>query len=367
MVASKFTQLRYAQVWEDADVLLAALDVQPGQTCLTIGSAGDNALALLAKGPARVIAVDLNPAQIACLELRVASFRRLAYDELLGLVGSRPAGAAHRAELYRRCRVDLSPAVRQFWDERPQAVARGVGGAGKFERYLAGFRRYVVPLIHRRRTVEQLLEPGRRPADRRDFYGRHWDNWRWRTLFRLFFSRMVMGRVGRDPSFFRYVEGPVSARILARTRHALTELDPATNPYLRWILTGEHSPSALPFALREENHEVIRRNLDRLEWRGESLEAFCTASAAEGRFIHAFNLSDVFEYGSPESAAALLEKLCLHAAPGARFVYWNMLAPRSRPPSLADRLQPLEELAGQLHARDKAFFYSRLVVEERTP
>ena len=367
MAASKFTQLRYAQVWEDADVLLAALDVQPGQTCLTIGSAGDNALALLAKGPARVIAVDLNPAQIACLELRVASFRRLAHDELLSLVGSRPASTAHRAEFYRRCRGDLCPAARRFWDERPREIARGVGGAGKFERYLAKFRRCVLPLIHGRRTVAQLLEPGRPPADRRDFYHRHWDTWRWRALFRLFFSRTVMGVLGRDPSFFRYVEGPVSARLLARARHALTELDPATNPYLRWILTGEHSPSALPFALREENHAVIRQNLDRLEWRGESLETFCQESAAAGRFIHAFNLSDVFEYGSPESAAALLEKLCLRAASGARFVYWNMLAPRSRPPSLADRLRPLEELAGPLHARDMAFFYSRLIVEERTP
>ena len=42
-----FSIVRYAQVWEDADVLLEALDVQPGDTCLSIASAGDNTLALL--------------------------------------------------------------------------------------------------------------------------------------------------------------------------------------------------------------------------------------------------------------------------------------------------------------------------------
>ena len=41
-----------------------------------------------------------------------------------------------------------------------------------------------------------------------------------------------------------------------------------------------------------------------------------------------------------------------------------MLVPRSRPESLAARLRPLTELATMLFGRDKAFFYSRFVVEE---
>ena len=71
-----FSDIRYGQVWEDADVLLDGLDVQPGGTYLSVASAGDNALALLVRNPAHVIAVDLSPAQLACLELRVAAFRR---------------------------------------------------------------------------------------------------------------------------------------------------------------------------------------------------------------------------------------------------------------------------------------------------
>ena len=54
---ASFEQVRYAQVWEDADVLLAALDVQPGDTVLSICSAGDNALALLTTDAARVVAL----------------------------------------------------------------------------------------------------------------------------------------------------------------------------------------------------------------------------------------------------------------------------------------------------------------------
>ena len=45
-----FTAIRYAQCWEDADVLVEALAPQPGHTLVSICSAGDNTLALLTAG-----------------------------------------------------------------------------------------------------------------------------------------------------------------------------------------------------------------------------------------------------------------------------------------------------------------------------
>src|SRR6185369_4612249 len=101
-------------------------------------------------------AIDLNPNQLACLELRVAAYQRLDHAGLLELLGSRPS--QRREVLYRRCRSRLSAPVRAFWDARPQEVALGIGGAGKFERYFATFRHRVLPLIHSRRRVEQLLQ-----------------------------------------------------------------------------------------------------------------------------------------------------------------------------------------------------------------
>ncbi|MBL9210947.1 MAG: DUF3419 family protein [Opitutaceae bacterium] len=354
-----FSRVRYAQCWEDADVLLAALDVQPGASCLSIASAGDNALALLARAPARVVAIDLNPAQLACLELRVAAYRELEHAELLELVGSRPS--ARRDALYRRCRDGVSPAVRTFWDAQPAAIAAGIGTAGKFERYFATFRRRVLPLVHRRAQVERLLEGGRTPAEREAYYERTWNTWRWRLMFRLFFSRFVMGRMGRDPSFFRYVEGSVADRILTRARHAATVLDPAENPYLQWILTGHH-PRALPLALRPENFALIRSNLDRLEWHGTSLEAYFDAHPEEK--FDAFNLSDIFEYMSPANYETLLDRIVRAGRSGARLAYWNTLVDRRRPARFAARLRSLDERARDLHARDKAFFYCAFHVEE---
>lgn len=352
-----FSLIRYAQVWEDADVLLEALDVQPGQVVLSIASAGDNALALLTRKPKRVIALDLSPAQLACLELRVAAYRELSHLELLELVGSRPS--TQRAELYRRCRPLLSKRVQGFWDAKHDEIAHGIGAIGKFERYFELFRYRALPLVHTRRRIDQLLRGGTL-EERRAFYQNHWNNRRWRWMFKVFFSRFVMGRLGRDPSFFQYVEGSVADRILQRARHALTELNPAENPYMQWILTGSHT-TALPLALRAEHFQRIQENLDRLEWHCCPIEDFLQGQP--NRIDH-FNLSDIFEYMSLENYQQLLEKIVAAGRPGGRIAYWNMLAPRRRPEAMAHRLRPLEEISQKLHQQDKAFFYSDFVVEE---
>lgn len=353
-----FSEIRYAQCWEDADILLAGLDVQPGDTCLSIASAGDNTLALLSKRPGRVIALDLSDAQLACLELRVAAYRELAHSELLELIGS--VASSRREMLYRRCRSQLSPLTRGFWDAHGAEVAAGIGGAGKFERYFALFRRRVLPLVHSRARVLQLLRGGTLEA-RQEFYRRSWDTWRWRTLFRLFFSRTALGRGGRDPRFFEYVEGSVAGRLLERVYQGLTEVNPAENPYVQWILTGRHR-TALPYALRAENFEAIRENLDRLEWQRASLEDFLAGTGRHA--IDCFNLSDIFEYMSDEHYVKLMEQLAEAGRPGGRLAYWNMLVPRSRPAALAGRFAPLSEMAQELQSRDKACFYSAFILEE---
>ncbi len=357
MHAPEDWKIRYAQCWEDADILLEALDIQPGQCCVSIASAGDNTLAMLARNPGRVVAVDVNPAQLACLELRVAAFRSLSHEDLLELIGSRPS--VRRSALYARCRPYLSDTVRRFWDGRPDSIVNGIGSAGSFERYLCAFRRRMLPLIHSHATVEELL----RPKDKQQqavFYGGTWDSWRWRLLFRIFFSRLSMRR-SRSPRCFRYVEGNVSARILQRIRRALSNPSATASPYLDWILTGSHRRS-LPFALRPENFDAIRRNLDHLELRCQPVQQFLAEARAHS--VDAFNLSDIFEYVPMESYHRLLESVIRVARRGARLAYWNMLAPRSRPESMADRLAPVYELAHRLTARDKAPFYGAFVVEE---
>jgi S-adenosylmethionine-diacylglycerol 3-amino-3-carboxypropyl transferase len=352
---ASFSFIRYASVWEDADVLCEALaPAAAGGRLLSIASAGDNALALLTLDPAEVVAADLSPVQLACVELRMAAFRHLDHPQLLAFLGTAPS--ADRAATYRSLRGELSAEARAFWDTQPEAVAGGVIHAGKFERYLRAFRTRILPFVHPRRRIDRLREP-RTIAEQEAFYAREWDTWRWRALFRLFFSRTVMGRMGRDPAFFSHVEGSVGSRILARTRHALTKLPVHSNPYVAYIMTGNYPPEALPRYLRPEWFETIRSRIDRVRLVQAPVE-----TAGEGRF-DGYNLSDIFEYMSPAEHDRCYGALVDRANPGARLVYWNLLAPRSRPDALAGRVEPLRETADTLHARDLAWFYGALHVD----
>lgn len=348
-------RIRYASVWEDADVLCEALaPVGRGGRLLSVASAGDNALALLTLDPAEVVAVDLSAAQLACVELRIAAFRCLDDRALLPFLGVR--AAPDREATFHRLRGELSSEARAFWDAHPAEIRRGIVHAGRFERYLRAFGRWVLPLIHRPATIRALREP-REPEAQRAFYRARWDTARWRLLFRVFFGRAVMGRLGRDPAFFAHVHGSVSDRILARTRHAFTEVPTHVNPYLAYILTGTFPPEALPRYLRPEHRDAIRARLDRVRLvRGAVDEA--------GTGWNGFNLSDVGEYMEQGEWAQVYGRLVDGARPGARLVYWNMLAPRACPPGEHRRVRSLDALAGELHARDQAWFYSALHVDE---
>mgnify|MGYP006280449379 CR=1 FL=1 len=354
---ASFEGLRYANCWEDADVLTAALAPGPGKRILSIASAGDNSLSLVAAG-AEVAAVDVSKTQLACVELRREAIRNLTRADCLRFLGVR--ACATRTAYYKEIRGGLSTAAAEYWDENYSVISSGVIHAGKFERYFKLFRRRFLPFIHSRKMIHALLQPKSR-EERISFYMNDWSNWRWRLLFHIFFSRFVMGRLGRDPEFFRYVDVPVSKRILERTEYALTELSTHDNPYLSYILTGNYG-NALPHYLRRENYERVRQNLDKLHLIHGSVEHVVAAYAGPG--WDGYNLSDIFEYLDHERCVYIYRLLLENARPSARIVYWNMLAPRECPEELRGRVKQCRGLASDLFARDRAFFYSRFLVEE---
>lgn len=350
--------------------MLDGLAVRPGDEVLAIAASGDNPLALLLADPRRVVAVDLSPAQIALCELKIAALRTLDYPELLGYLGLAPH--RRRLQLHQAVRDRLPAAVRPFWDGQRRAIERGVIHAGKLERYFAHFRRFVLPLVHLPATVQALLRP-RTLAEQEAFYREVWDTPRWRLLFRLFFSRALLGRLGRDPEFFRYVETHrVGEEILARTRAGLTRVPVAENPFVHYIVTGRyHLPQGLPLVWRADSVRKLRDRLDRLELVQDELERLLPRLPAAS--FDAFYLSDLFEYVGPPAMAELLQALLRVARPGARALWWSLLAPRPVPAGLAKSaaaagLPPAgfvgqPELAERLRARAGTFFYGGVNVE----
>lgn len=355
---AQFSFIRYANCWEDADILLPALNISREDICLSITSAGDNTLSLLTKTPRKVVAFDVSAPQQACLELRIAAFRNFSYQKLLEFLGIK--SSLSRLEDYLILKPSLSKASQQFWQENQGLIEEGIIHSGKFERYFKLFRTIILRLIHNKKIQLDLLK-AKTQEGRRIYYNSKWNTIRWRFLFNLFFSRRVMGILGRDPSFFKYVEASVASSIMKRVEYALTILPTDTNPYLNYILTGNFPLTALPHYLRISNYEIIRENLDKIQLFKGTLKELIKQEP-NLRF-DAFNLSDIFEYMSLEEFHETLKMLSEISNKGARIAFWNMLADRTLDGNTF--FMAKNDRANELFLKDKSFFYKRFIIGEK--
>lgn len=352
------TSVSYAQCWEDPAVLLAALSVGPDDDVLSITSAGDNSFALAIAGARSVTCVDLSFPQTALAELKLLAVRELPVQSVRSMFGLGHFG--RRVWFYHFVREKLRPEVRAYWDRHEEMIRLGLLGQGRFEKYLETFRTRVLPMVHGRDTIDAMLACISL-EQQRAVYAERWNTWRWRGLFKLFFSRFVMARTGRSQAHFAQVEGAVADRFLARAEHALTNVPVSDNFFLRWMLTGEHGDLETgPAWLTTKGHAALKANADRISFVQASLEDYLPNSE---RKFSAFNFSNLFEYVPADHHVRLLELAIDRATPGATMAYWNLLVPRFRPESLVGRLDRDEPLAKELHGKDRAFVYGGFQVE----
>jgi S-adenosylmethionine-diacylglycerol 3-amino-3-carboxypropyl transferase len=354
-----FGRLLFAQCWEDPALDAEALRVRPGETVLSVTSGGCNTLSLALEGAGHVYAVDMNPAQSALLELKMAGVKTLRHGEYLELLGVRASN--RRAVLYARTRPALPPNARAYWDGRRDWLRSGALGAGRYERYLALFRLFL-RIVQGRDRIRQLFEP-RSFEERSRFYERGWNRALWRVFFRLFFSRRVLGSRGLDRAFFTYVEEvpDFGHHFLERARHALVELPPAENYFLAQICLGRYrDEQSMPPYLLAENYPALRRAVERIEVVTQELGAFL--ACLPDNAVDAFNYSNVFEWVPTPVFEKMLRETHRVGRPGARLCYRNLLVRRTTPPALRDRFLSEEELGGRLLLKDRSFVYSHLEV-----
>ncbi|KAK3712950.1 hypothetical protein LTR37_008835 [Vermiconidia calcicola] len=104
----------YAFTWEDARADSRLLKIGSDDVILAITSAGDNILSYCMEKPKRIHAVDLNPAQNHLLELKVAAFRSLEYQDFWKLFGEGKHGNFQKL-LLERMSPYLSSQAFDYW------------------------------------------------------------------------------------------------------------------------------------------------------------------------------------------------------------------------------------------------------------
>lgn len=348
-------KILYAQCWEDIQVLTQSLEIVPDDDILSIASGGDNSLALLLENPKSVIAIDQNPAQIYLVELKMAAIKYLNHNQFIRFIGVHPE--KDRWDIYCTLRPFLSDNAANYWDNNKKNLNRGIIHIGKFEKYLGLFCRFVLPLIHYRRTIKKFFTVSNLSAQK-TIYRQSWNNLRWRYLFRIFFSKFVLSRFGRTADFFRYVSmDDISKVLFERTEYGLTALPIKDNFYAEYILSGKYENlQAAPPYLNPDNFEIIKRRLNRIKLVCSSLEKYLNKLPSNS--ISKFNLSDCFEYMSEDQRSDLLKQIAKISRPGARLALWTLFIPQSIPKDFNNKIELLKELSENLSSTARTFFYN---------
>jgi S-adenosylmethionine-diacylglycerol 3-amino-3-carboxypropyl transferase len=347
-------ELRYSTVWEDHLLLERGLAPKADDDLLVIASAGDNVLNLLLLEPRRIVAIDVNPGQLALVELKLAALSVLDHRAFLQLLGLIPQEPNARIALYERVRARLSNPSRSWWDDHTAIIASGVSEAGRLDRYIAGFRelnldRDDVDVLLSSQTLAEQRANAKRIFST-DFH----------RAFTHYFSAEYLGGRARDPSQMQYVsdEFDVTAHLLSRLIWACTEMPLRGNFYVERFFRGVET--AVPY-LHPDAYLLLRRLASRVELVNAEIADYLASCPA--RSLSHAALSDVFEYLSNETTAVIADDLGRVIRTGGRVAYWNLFVPRTTS-ATSTQLQLLDSLSNELWSCDRAWFYRAFRVEE---
>ncbi|ORY82611.1 hypothetical protein BCR37DRAFT_410004 [Protomyces lactucae-debilis] len=265
---AQFKDFIYSFVWEDPATDIREMQINGNDEMLVITSAGDNAIDyLINAGPSRIHCVDMNPCQGHLLELKMAAFQTLSFNETWSLFG---AGQTDNfPHLLERMSPKLSCPALQFWHAHVDAFDKCF--------YKSGYAGNVLKVLDYLFTLTGTKQAAIDMATATDLSQQRKA---WKRLRKAFINPVVGTVLMANPVFLWHALGvPLNQfKMLLQEGSALQygvdTLDPIAN---NTLLSGEnfhyllpllqhYTRSCCPTYLKAESHERLASEnlLDRL-------------------------------------------------------------------------------------------------------
>jgi len=347
---------------EDTRSELRAFGSIEGQRVLSVTAGGGRVLSLLLGRPKSIVAVDLNPAQNALLELKVAAMRELEHGEYLCFLGVRPSD--ERRRIYERLRPGLSNAVRTFFDRETKKLEAGILFQGRFERFLqvvANVARLAGPFGLSRLLSAEDLESQRALVARLETPV-------WRGITQTVCRRSVLRLLSGDPGFYRHLptDLPLHEVLYDRINNHLRHNLLRENHLLQIVFFGRyvHEPS-LPVYLHAETFAAVKAALETVEL--EVVNATMDEALSDRRRggYDAFSLSDISSYLEDDAQQRLFDRVLAAARTGARICSRGNIYHRPPAPEHARKLERNPAIERELARHDHSCVHEFVVARVR--
>ena len=367
-----FSGLVYAQIWEDPDIDVEALELRPDDRVVAIASGGCNVMSYLMADPAAITAVDLNQHHVALNRLKIAAALNLpdhaAFYEFFGR-----AASPRNVDLYRRLlRPALDAETRTYWDgrdalgfRRHRYFAKNIYRHGLLGRFIG--LGHAIGRLHR-------IDPGivlraRSRAEQRVAFDRHIGPLFDRPLIRWICRRRAsLYGLGIPPAQYEALagsagEGRSIAHVLRdRLERLACDFDVSEN-YFAWAAFNRgYKPEGdgpVPPYLEPQAFATIKARAGRIEVRHVNLIDHLKAQPPAS--LDAYALLDAQDWMSDAILHDLWREITRTARPGARVIFRTAaeesLLPGRVPAGLLDRWAYDRERCRALTARDRSAIY----------
>ncbi|MEX4006312.1 DUF3419 family protein [Neoaquamicrobium sediminum] len=365
--ARLFHGLVYAQIWEDPEVDMAALEIGPGHHLVTIASGGCNALSYLLADPARIEAVDLNPAHVAFNRLKLAALATLPDYETFHRFYGKADDSANIEDYGRYLAPVLDAETRAYWEGRTLSGRKRIS---IFRRrlYRHGLLGNFIGWGHRVARLYGADPRGLLQARTLEDQRRFFDS----TIAPLFEKRLVRWATGQKSSLFGLGIPPQQYEALAGGSDMATVLRarleklacdfPLSENYFAWQAFGRgygEGDCPLPPYLSRENFEAVRARADRASVVNVSITELLAAKPAAS--VDRYVLLDAQDWMSDEQLNALWAEITRTAKPDARVIFRTAAADNLLPGRVEDatlsRWDYREAESRAFHARDRSSIY----------
>lgn len=374
-----FSGLVYAQIWEDPEVDMEAMELTENHCIVTIGSGGCNMLAYLSRRPAAIDVVDLNPNHIALNRLKLAAFRHLPDYAAVGrLLGGHSVRT--NVQMYdRHIAPHLDEVTRSHWNARGvsgrrriSVFNRNIYRTGLLGRFIA-----VGHLIARSHGVRlEELATTRSLREQRIFFEDQIAPLFDRPLIRWLTRRKSsLFGLGIPPQQYDELASLADDGTIAKVlRHRLEKLCChflLRDNYFAWQAFMRRYPKpeegTLPTYLQAENFEAIRACVDRVTVSHANVtELLATKPAAS---VDRYVLLDAQDWMTQIQLNELWTEITRTASEGARVIFRTA----AEASILNDRLAPglleqwlyQKERSQALHARDRSAIYGGFHIYEK--
>ena len=377
LFAQVFTSFVYPQIWEDPRVDLEALDLAPGAAIATIASGGCNVMSYLLAAPVRILAVDLNPAHLALLRLKLEAARRLdEHGDFFRLFGA-ARGKANVALFDERIEPFLDAETRRYWQ------GRNLKGQRRIRLFADGLYRHgmlgrTIGLAHLACRLHgadprDLLEARTAAEQARLFetiLGPVFDKPLVKALAKLPTSLYGLG-IPPEQYTALTAENPDHPAAVLRERVRRLVCDfPLADNYFAWQALGRgYGPAgtALPPYLEAQSYPALRRLVDRVEVRHQTLTDALAGEPATS--LDGYVLLDAQDWMTPGQLAALWREIDRTGSARARVICRTAGAAspvdRHLPDAIGQRWRRLDDLSQALFAKDRSAVYGGFHVYAR--